>query len=191
MNRSVIAALVLTASLGVNTAHAVPVQWTAGSGGNDHWYDFIAGGIDWFSANTAAQSLTHLGQSGYLVTITSAEEDAFIRASVSTSRGWAGGSDAATEGLWQWVTGPESGQAFGFTAWGPGEPNDSGNEDHLLINQHGVPNTWNDGPGGLGFEGYFVEFAPADNQTPALPAPGTLAMLALGLAGLGLRRTRT
>lgn len=43
MNRSVIAALVLTASLNVNTAHAVPVQWTAASGGNDHWYDFIAG----------------------------------------------------------------------------------------------------------------------------------------------------
>jgi hypothetical protein len=51
-----------------------------------------------------------------------------------------------------------------------------------------MPDTWNDGPGGASFEGYFVEFAPA--ATPALPAPGTVAILAMGLAGPGLRRKR-
>jgi hypothetical protein len=39
-----------------------------------------------------------------------------------------GGSDAETEGVWKWVTGPEAGENMNYTNWNTinGEPNDYG-----------------------------------------------------------------
>ena len=42
---------------------------------------------------------------------------------------WLGGADWFNEGEWRW----SSGQAFTFTNWKEGEPNDSGNEVSILI----------------------------------------------------------
>ena len=66
--------LVVAFLLFSSTAHAVPILW---SDNNNH-YDFISTNITWHSAKAEAESLTYMGVSGHLVTITSASENAFI-----------------------------------------------------------------------------------------------------------------
>ena len=74
-----------------------------------HFYRFVASpGIAWSAASAAASSAAskYHGLQGYLATITSAGENAFIQQKTK-GVGWIGASDAAVEGEWRWVTGPE------------------------------------------------------------------------------------
>jgi len=77
------------------------------------------------AALTRAASMSHLGVPGHLATITSQAEQSFVseyflelsRASspIRFSRAelfWIAASDAAVEGEWRWVAGPEGGQQF-------------------------------------------------------------------------------
>lgn len=166
------------------SAAAAPTQWTIASGGNDHWYEFIDTSVDWNTAFAAANSSSHLGMGGYLATITSATENAFVANVAHGSLAWLGGSDSgAAINDWTWRNGPENGQAFTFTAWGGGEPNNCcGGEDYVHINWGGI-GLWNDhgGPGNFWqVNGYVVEYS------APVPEPETYAML---LAGLGLLGT--
>lgn len=153
-----------------------------------HIYEFIdAGGIDWTGAEAAAASLTKYGKSGYLTTVTSEEENTYVAERLS-SDGWMGASDAAFEGDWQWVTGPETGTSFWlglddgspvsgrFNAWAGGEPNDSSGED---CGQFYVDNgTWNDLPCvGFTLDGYVVEYGDA---TPISIVTGSLSISVSG-----------
>jgi len=81
-----------------------------------HFYKYIAqNGITWLAAKAAAEASNYFGLQGYLATITSAEENLFI--SLKTlGTGWIGASDAAVEGEWRWVTGPE-GKNGGLLFW--------------------------------------------------------------------------
>jgi hypothetical protein len=136
---------------------------------NNHFYQFVdSNGIRWTDANTAASGLNYFGLTGYLATITSATEQQFIDATIQ-GNGWIGASDAATEGDWKWVTGPENGQSFwsgnvngsrvnnSYTNWNDdkgGEPNNSGtgeNYGHVIgdtriLKADGTPalGKWND-----------------------------------------------
>ncbi|WP_442765338.1 DUF4347 domain-containing protein [Sulfurospirillum cavolei] len=66
---------------------------------NGHYYEFVsASGISWTDAKTAAEARTLYGLNGYLVTITSANENALIT-SMAGGNGWIGASDAASEGI--------------------------------------------------------------------------------------------
>lgn len=60
------------------SAAAIPVQWSAASGGNDHGYEYVAATLTWSDASTAAAASSWLGLNRYLVTITSAAEQAFL-----------------------------------------------------------------------------------------------------------------
>lgn len=153
---------------------------------NGHFYKFIsASGTSWSSAKSGAAAQTYLGYTGYLATITSSNENAFITQTLGND-GWIGASDdyseintatgtttysnqSAAEGHWYWVTGPEAGTNFSngnsspaaasgqFMNWNGGEPNNSGgNENYGLIFMSGTPGKWNDGSGNL--NGYVVEF---------------------------------
>jgi hypothetical protein len=73
---------------------------------NGHYYEYInVGGLTWPAASAAASARTYFGRQGYLATITSAGENAFVEQKLN-GNGWIGGSDNAVEGTWQWVTGP-------------------------------------------------------------------------------------
>ena len=121
-----------------------------------HFYQFIPDvGISWTDAEIAASNLIFFGLQGYLATLTSAEEAQFAGNQI-TGNGWIGGSDAAEEGVWRWVTGPENGLIFwngdqngstpNFANWNTGEPNQAGNEDYAHITAPGIgmDGTWND-----------------------------------------------
>jgi hypothetical protein len=147
--------------------------------GNGHLYEYIAvgGGITWANAQTAAAALERYGSTGYLATITSAQENAFVAARLEGA-GWMGASDSAVEDTWRWVTGPETGTAFwqgdqsgavvegSYANWDSGEPNDSaGIEDCAQFLAGGGQNgKWNDlRCTGTTLSGYVVEFgAPGD-----------------------------
>ncbi len=141
---------------------------------NNHLYKFVSGSYTWSSAKTAAEAQEAYGATGYLVTITSQEENDFVSARL-TGDGWIGASDSETEGTWKWVTGPEAGTAFWqgtgsgsaiggrYEAWAGSEPNQAGEED--CAETYVSSGTWNDYPCSAGL-GYVVEFgAPGDMPT--------------------------
>lgn len=195
--------------------HAAPVQWTLGSGGNGHWYEYVRAvsifaPIGFDAARAAALASSHLGQGGYLASVTSAAEQTFIQSSFSfllgfgaTGAAWLGASDAADEGQWRWLDGPEAGDLVSYTNWLPGHPLGTGFPDYdylaLSINAGiaGVPPTygWESRPGSFAF-GYVVEYdgAPTDPVDPPdpnpVPEPSGMLMAATALALAGLHRRR-
>ena len=93
----------------------------------------VTEGASWKNAKTAAEGKTFNGLNGYLATITSAEENAFILSKLP-SISWIGANDAATEGAWTWISGPEAGTTIytggdtvsgQYTNWNIGEPSNS------------------------------------------------------------------
>lgn len=141
-----------------------------------HYYMYIEDlGITWTDANAAASASMYFGLQGYLATLTSREEADFS-GTQAAGTGWIGGSDAATEGVWEWVTGPEAGLNFWngavggsaphFAFWNTNEPNQQGNEDYAHITHPNVNanGSWNDlsntgsGSGNYQPQGYVVEY---------------------------------
>lgn len=141
-----------------------------------HYYEYVPSlGITWTAARDAAALSTYYGLQGYLATLTS-QVEADFSGSQATGVGWIGGSDAATEGVWLWVTGPEAGTNFwngtgggstpNFAFWNTNEPNQSGDEDYAHITHPNVnPNgSWNDltntgaASGNYQPQGYVVEY---------------------------------
>jgi hypothetical protein len=107
------------------------VVWSVANGGNGHWYRVVSvpGGITWTDAKKAAESA-----GGYLATITSAEENAFVYSLADDDRfwhltgpsndgPWLGGAYDKETKAWRWNTG----EAWNYTNWFPGQP------DHLSL----------------------------------------------------------
>lgn len=148
---------------------------------NGHYYEYVPDiGITWTNAKTAAELKNYYGLKGYLATLTAADE-AQLAGKQAPGTGWIGGSDAESEGVWKWVTGPEAGTVFwngiskgstpNFAFWNTGEPNQSGDEDyaHITAPGVGIPGSWNDLPnaGGSGSyepKGYIVEYGGTDGD---------------------------
>jgi hypothetical protein len=127
------------------------------NGTNGHFYRPISTGTSYTGARAAALNTTFKGQTGYLVTITSADEDAFVFNNVPQTNIWFALTDEETEGQWKIDAGPEkgtliktsNGQTAGniqgqYNNWAPGEPNNSGNEDYAVTKWNG--SQWNDLP---------------------------------------------
>ena len=143
-----------------------------------HFYEYIPqSGITWEKAKSDAEDLEYYGLKGYLATITSKEESQ-LAGEQATGQGWIGGSDAQEEGVWRWVTGPETGKSFWiggingttigtdinppFSDWSSNEPNDwpnsgiPGEENYAHVYDNGK---WNDYPNSnSAISGYIVEY---------------------------------
>jgi hypothetical protein len=103
---------------------------------NGHHYELITISKTWSEAKADCES-----RGGYLVTITSQEENDFVSNLIGDYEIWIGLSDYENEGDWQWVTG-EPVTYISYTNWGPDEPNDSGEgEDYAEMYGDG---SWND-----------------------------------------------
>jgi hypothetical protein len=128
------------------------------NGVNGHFYRPITTGATYTAARAASLLTTFKGQKGYLVTITSADEDAFIFNNVPQGNIWFALTDEASEARWTIDAGPEkgtlikinNGQTNGnipgqYNNWAGGEPNNSGDEDYA-VTKWGGGSQWNDLP---------------------------------------------
>jgi len=116
---------------------------------NGHFYErIISVGISWSAAKATAESMSHMGHAGHLVTLTSAAENSWVYTNLPTSlnRFWLGGFQDKNSPTylepskgWTWVTG----ERWVFTAWFPGEPNNFGGIEDFLAFDHNQP-AWND-----------------------------------------------
>lgn len=189
-----------------SAADAGPILWNV----NGHYYDLIlpsdvSGSYTWFEANNAAQALTFMGSTGHLVTVTSAEEDNFLRSNFAFliapdvivngktiwgDYAWIGLSDARSEGVYEWVTG----EPFSYTNWAREAPNNfpwiPQGEDYIHYWTRDNVWSWNDLPPGSGSPdwgrnriGFFVEFE-SPVEIAAVPEPPTLILILL--AGFSL-----
>jgi hypothetical protein len=147
------------------------------NGTNGHFYRPISQGTTYTNARAAALNTTFKGQQGYLVTITSADEDAFVFNNVPQTNIWFALTDEAVEGQWRIDAGPEAGtliktsngQFAGniqgqYNNWAGGEPNNSGNEDYAVTKWNG--SQWNDLPNGFSCP-YVIEYGTWANPDDA------------------------
>jgi hypothetical protein len=141
--------------------------------GTGHYYEYVPSqGILWTVAKDAAASKEFYGLKGYLVTITSEEENEFVVSKLNGS-GWMGASDFDNEGNWFWVTGPELGTKFYndnnnttliYSNWAPDEPNNVGENEHyanfVFDTESFEDGTWNvqEDKAGACIKGYIVEY---------------------------------
>jgi hypothetical protein len=148
------------------------------NGVNGHFYRPITTGATYTNARAASLLTTFKGQTGYLVTITSADEDAFIFNNVPQGNIWFALTDEASEARWTIDAGPEkgtlikinNGQLNGnipgqYNNWASGEPNDSGNEDYA-VTKWGGGSQWNDLPNHFN-NPYVIEYGTWTNPDDA------------------------
>jgi len=131
-----------------------------------------------------ASSQSFKGQTGYLVTVTSQDEQDFVQANVPGSNILIALSDRLQEGVWKWDAGPESGTTIKtsnsggnvsgqYNNWCGGEPNNWGSGENYTVTKWGGGNCWNDfGPPASSFpgsvSGYVIEYgtwSDPSNQT--------------------------
>jgi hypothetical protein len=191
-------AFLLVASFHSSRAHAAPVQWDIGAGGNGHFYDVILVGsaLSWDDARAGAQGI---GSGWDLATITSSAENAFVESLFSnnpsffnsvpsgTNRSgpWIGGFNVVSSNNFSWVTG----EPVTFTDWGPSEPFGNGQAisytDFTSPFGDGSGIAWNDiGPG-------FRTDGPIAYIAEVVPEPSTLFLVATGLLAVTCGRRRT
>jgi hypothetical protein len=109
-----------------------------------HYYQAITAAVDYATALKLASIATFKGLAGHLVTINSAEENAFVTGLMKNS--WIAVDDRDTEGVFKYSAAPEYGSVPSYWAWGHGQPDNAGKNEHCaqLWNALSLPNNWND-----------------------------------------------
>jgi hypothetical protein len=133
------------------------------NGVNGHFYKPVSVGTYYKTAKANAHTTTFKGQEGYLLTLTSANEEDFIKANVPQNNIWFAATDEVIDGTWVIDDGPEKGTimktsngptvgniAGVYNNWCGGEPNGYNHgEDYPVAKWNGaacwndLSNTWN------------------------------------------------
>lgn len=152
-----------------NLASGRDVRGPITNSANNHIY-YLLEAANWTNAEVAAVAL-----GGHLATINDAAEDAWVYATFSLIGGvprtmWIGLNDAQTEGTFVWA----NGESAAYRHWGPGEPNNIGNEDFVCYfpPDYQFRETWNDCGWSAECNGV-VEILPL-NTTNCVPVPAGL-----------------
>ena len=131
------------------TIYAEPIQWTTQDGGNGHWYEVISttpSMNSWESAKELAEA-----RGGYLVTITSPQEQEFFADITGDERLLMGGYNGPDG--WEWVTG----EPWKYTNWSVNEP--SGDGPYLVKDNLPHGPQWNDIHDSVSYyAGYVIEW---------------------------------
>ncbi len=162
-------------------AQAAPVPILAI--GNHHYF-YTTSATTWSNAEAEA-----VADGGHLAAITSAGENAALVAAFGgTERLWIGLTDAASLFTFVWT----SGEAFVYSNWSPGEPNNGNGQETVVAFNWSAPGNWNDLPN-AGFGSYDPALAtPIRGIIEVVPEPDVAALLAIaGAAGFLARRRRT
>ena len=134
------------------------------------YYRYVTQPMTWEQAELAAAQMTLFGLQGYLVTITSAEENELVRALTGGQEVWLGGahngwaSNQPHDGKfrWYWAAGPETGMQFSahhfdvgaYKNWRAGRPRGDDGRAHVFMNGSGQ---WEDDYE-TALKGFVVEF---------------------------------
>ncbi len=207
-------------------AHAMPTEF------NGHFYEVIFAQqvvippvigkdgvpvISWNTSNAAASTLSFMGATGHLATITSEEEDDFLKDLAQNTPGafsnpitggfgsftlgpWIGGFFDTNTGLYTWVnnegTIPVTNGTSIYAGWIGNEPN-SPDEHHLVYVDVNLSFQTPNG-NGLGWgdcDNICFRNVPSARIRSFIveydvPEPAALAFFGFGLAGLGYMRRR-
>ena len=91
---------------------------------NGHYYKIVDTPMRWKDAQENCEKMN-----GHLVTIASEDEQNFVADLVAREGSkynyWLGGTDAAKEGVWEWVTG----EPWSYSNWRKYQPNNSNSDD--------------------------------------------------------------
>ena len=157
------------------------VTWSTTVGGNGHSYQLVQNESDitWYTAKGYAETGAPeqgLDILGHLVTITSAEEMAFLRSNLMVGWNnqifaWIGGQYDDDSGAWKWITG----EPMLFNDWNSVPPPSGGS---MRTNKNG----WDAINVSSKMQRYIVE-------TSSVPIPGAVWLLGSGLIGIiGIKR---
>lgn len=155
---------------------------------NGNAYEVVStSSMNFEQARAYAETLTFRGAAGHLVSITSAEEQAFVASLAPPQNAWIGGfqADNSVEPAagWTWITG----EPWDYTNWSASEPNDAAGDEDCA--HWWVSNGWNDINCANSYAVMVVEWELDLSPVPATsrPALALLAGLMLLLGGVLLR----
>ncbi|KAL2078272.1 hypothetical protein ACEWY4_025957 [Coilia grayii] len=114
------AVIILLICCGMAAGKSCPAGW---SQYKNRCFMFVSTERTWAESERYCISM-----GGNLASVHSREEYNFIDSLFSTHRVWIGGCDAVQEGHWLWSDGTK----FDYTLWNPGEPNNSGGNEHCI-----------------------------------------------------------
>lgn len=149
------------------------VEW-----GGHYYYAFTESG--WNAAKNWCEA-----QNGYLASITSSDENEFLRSYIFDTKelsfAYFGLTDEAVEGTWKWV----NGETLTYTNWHTGEPNATAEDYGLFSYSDG---TWNNGDLNEGGEIWFIcewgEYRSEDGEPEKKPTTdGRDVVLVLDVSG--------
>lgn len=186
VTRSLKVVLVALFLMFVGTAQGATV-YVASFGGHDYYLNNTAQGIVGARSDAVALTTSLGAADGYVVAINSAAEQTFLITAFDANQTfYIGLSDEVSEGTFVW----DSGEALTYSNWNiaTGEPNNTGNEDYVNMNQFGPVSlgSWNDLPADFNLQS-IIEIVPVAAVPVPSSAAGGMALLGFILTAKKLR----